>query len=333
MYKSKSIKVILILLSMVLILAGCSSGKPNDLEKGKNEPIVWRLAHVMPADHPYNLGALKFAELLAEKTNGKYKVICYPNAELGTEGETMEMCASGQIELAQGWNGLLENYEPKVGVLCLPMLFSDFDHLWRVVDGEIGQELFKPLESKGIKVLGSLYNGVCNIVSTKKIVNPEDMQGVKTRIQSSKTVAEIASGLGAIVTPADFSEVYSALQLGAIEAEFQTSTNARKSKHEEVAKYTCENDLFYTLQMFTINNDLFESLSEEDQKAVLEASAESIAYQREIADKEAEEAHEYLKTKMEYTQPDIELWKEALAPVYDKFPEWADMVDKINAIK
>jgi len=322
---------IIIVLCISLVLAGCSQKgeKPEEQKK-----ITLRLGHEMPEDHPYHLGAQKFGEILAEKTNNRFEVVIYPNGQLGKQKQLAEMVASNQLDLCLVWQGILEAYDPDVGVISLPFLFKNWDHVWRVVDGEIGQEIFKGVEEKGIKVLTNFNNGLYNIVSRVPIKTPDDMKGIKLRVQPSAVFTETGQMLGSVVTPMAFGEVYSALQLGAIDAEIQGPINVRKSKHYEVAKYTCQTHINFLLEPMLMSKKVFDSLSPEDQKAILDAAHEAALWQRENAEKADEEDTKFLKENgMNYYVPDLELWKKAVMPIYDKYPQWTDIVEKIKSLE
>lgn len=324
-----------IVLSVSVLAMGCSPKQPAQQgEIVQQEKITLRLGHELQEDHPYHLGAVKFGELLAQKTNGKYEVLVYPNAQLGTQAQLAEMVAANQLDFSLGWQGILEAYDPDIGIISLPFLFRDWDHVYKMADGPIGEELFKGAEQKGIKVVTNFNNGLYNIVSRMEIKTPEDMKGKKLRVQPSAVFTRTGEVLGAVVTPMAYSEVYSALQLGAIDAEIQGAVNIKKGKHLEVAKYTCECNINYLLEPLMMSIKTFNAMPPEDQKAVMEAGKEAAIWQRENAEKTEEEDAKFLQENgMQYYKTDIAAWEKATAPIYDEYPEWKDMVDKIKAIQ
>jgi len=315
---------------MVLVSIFSLTCFSNSSEAGT---IKLRIAHEMPENHPYHLGTLKFGEILKEKTDGRIEVVVYPSGQLGKQKELAEMVAANQLDGCLVWQGILEGYDPNVGVICLPFIFDSWEHTWDVIDGEIGQGILKPLEEKGIKVITVFNNGLYNIVSRIPIKTPEDMKGVKLRVQPSAVYVETGEMLGAVVTPMAFGEVYSALQLGAVDAEIQGPINVRKSKHYEVAKYTCVNNISFLLEPILMSAKKFNALSEEDQKTLLEAAHEAAVWQRKNAEEADVVDTKFLKENgMEYYYPDINLWKAAMMPMYDKHPEWKETIDKIQAL-
>lgn len=321
--------IMVLILSVSLVAVGCSEEKSAEKEK-----VTLRVGHEMPEKHPYHLGAVKFGEFLAEKTNGKYEVVVYPNGQLGNQKQLAEMVASDQLDMALVWQGILEAYDQNAGVISLPFMFRDWDHVYKTVDGPVGEKLFKGVEEKGVKVLTNFNNGLYNIVSCVPIEKPEDVKGVKLRVQSSPIFTSTGEALGAVVTPLAFSEVYSALQLRAIDAEIQGPINVRKSKHFEVAKYTCECHINHLLEPMIMSSQKFNKLPAEDQKAFVEAAHLAAEWQRETAEKADAEDTKFLKDNgMEYIEVDNAEWEKATKDVYDKYPQWKDIVAEIKAIK
>lgn len=296
--------------------------------------IKLRAAHEMPENHPYHLGIVRFGEILKEKTGGRIEVVVYPNGQLGTQKQLAEMVAANQLDICLVWQGILEAFDPNVGVVSLPFIFDSWEHTWKVVDGEVGQAIFAPLEEKNIKIITVFNNGLYNVVSRIPIKTPEDMKGIKLRVQPSAVFVETGQMLGSVVTPMAFGEVYSALQLGAVDAQIQGPINVRKSKHYEVAKYTCQNEISFLLEPVMMNAKTFNSLSAEDQKAVMEAAKEAAEWQRVNAEEADIVDTKFLKENgMHYYPADKEEWIAASMPMYDKYPQWKEIIEKINALK
>lgn len=295
--------------------------------------ISLSLAHEMPEDHPYHLGAIKFGELVRKKTDERIEIIVYPAGQRGNQKQLAEMVANNELDICLVWQGILETYDPDVGVICLPFIFDSWEHTWAVIDGDIGKEVFEPVQKKGIKVLGVFNNGLYNIVSRHPIKNPEDMEGLKLRVQPSEVFTETGEMLGSVVIPMAFGDVYSALESDAIDAAILGPINVRRSRHYEVARYTCHNKMAFLLEPLLMSFKKFNSLSEDDQKAILEAANEASLWQRDLAEEADIEDTAFLKKNgMYYHKPDREIWKAAMMPMYDKHPEWKDIIRRIKAV-
>lgn len=327
-----------LVLCLSIVLTACTQNVVKEtggaVVEEKQEKITFRIGHEMPETHPYHLGIVKFMEILNEKSGGRFEANYYPNGQLGKQKELAEMVASDQLDICLVWQGIVEGFDPEVGVVSLPYLFRDWEHTWKVMDGPIGQKIMGGAEKKGIKVLTNFNNGLYSIVSVMQIKTPEDLKGVKMRVQPSAVFTKIYEGFGAVVTPLAFGEVYTALQLGTMDAQIQGPINVYESKHYEVAKYTCENNIHYLLEPVLFSKKAFDRLSKEDQDLVEEAAKEAATWQRE----NAEQAHEENKKRlteqgMEYFPADIELWETEAKKVYEKFPEWEGIIEEIRAVK
>ena len=300
--------------------------------------VILRLGHEMPENHPYHAGAMKFAELLSQKTNGDIAVQIYPNGTIGKQSQLIESMSMGTVDLALTNSVVMERYVPVMAVLVMPYVIRDWDHLYKVVDGEIGAELNTLLEAKGVTILAWHETGTTNINSNKPITKPSDIKGVKTRVFYGPSYAEVGKALGCVVSTMAFSEVYSALQLGTIDAQFMSGSNILLSKFFEVAKYYVINELGFFLEPLSMSKQVFDRMTPEHQKALKEAAWESALWQRPYARAEQAKDLETLEKEcglIVYRPTDAEKgeWAKIIEPVYEKFPEWLPMINKVRAIQ
>lgn len=295
---------------------------------------VLRLGHELPENHPYHLGALEFAKLVSEKTNGEIEIKIYPNATIGKQKEMAQAVSMGQLDFSEAWQGVLEAFDKNIGSITMPYQYRDWEHVWEVLDGPIGEEVFKGVEAKGIKVISVFFNGTYSFVSSVPIRTPEDVKGIKLRTQPSNVFIEFGEMLGAVVSPLAFSEVYNALQLGTVDAEIQGPINVYKSKHYEAADWTCETKMFFLLEPLMMSMKTWNKLNDSQQQIILESAKEAAVYQRKLAEKDENDARELLIAQgMTFYQPDRALWEEALKPMYDKHPEWKNIFARIQELK
>ncbi|MDR0578288.1 MAG: TRAP transporter substrate-binding protein [Candidatus Accumulibacter sp.] len=308
---------------------------PASVQAAEKKPILLRLGHEMPENHPYHEGAKKFAEILARKTGNGIAVQIFPNGTLGKQAQLVDGLGMGTIDLALTNTVVLEKYEPRMGVLVMPYVIRDWDHVYKVVDGEIGKELNKGLEKKDIVVLAYHEIGHTNIHSVKPIKSPSDVKGIKLRIQPGPSYVEVAKALGAIVVPTAFGEVYAALQLGTIDAQVQSASNIRQSKFYEVGKHYIINDLGFFLEPLSMSKMVYDRMTPEHQKALREAAYESALWQRPYARGKQNEDLAFLEKNhgLVVTKADVSEWRAIIEPIHDKFPQWRDLIVKVKAIK
>lgn len=328
--------LVLCMFAFGIIMSGCGSdtGKKGATDPGKQKQIVLKLGHEMPEDHPYQYGAVKFAEKVAKKTNNAIKIEIFPNGSLGKQAQLVEGVSMGTVDLCEAVTVIFEKYEPTMGVLAMPYLFRNWDHVYKVVDGPIGDELNKKLEPKGIKILAYFENGVININSRKPLKTLGDMKGIKLRVQPGPSYVELGKILGCVVTPMAYGEIYAALQMGTIDAQLQQVNNMRANKHYEVAKYYLITNTSYFLEPLAMSNDVFKRLSPAHQKALVEAAKEAAVEQREYTHQTVKKDLDFMvKQGLEVTEANQKEWQQTLAPILDKFPKWVDLIKRIQAVQ
>src|SRR6185369_15759014 len=151
------------------------------------QPITIKFSHVVAENTPKGKGALKFKELAEARAKGRVKVEVYPNSQLFKDGEEMQMLQLGNVQmLAPSVSKFGPLGAREFEIFDLPFLFDSYDDLHKVTDGPVGKALFKKLESKGITGLAYWVNGFKDMSANKPLRKPEDMKGLKMRIQSSK---------------------------------------------------------------------------------------------------------------------------------------------------
>ena len=206
---------------------------------GAQQPIVIKFSHVVAVDTPKGKGAEQFKKLAEERTKGRVRVEVYPNSSLFKDGEEMEALQLGSVQMLAP---SLAKFGPlgvrEFEVFDLPYIFDDYAELHKVTEGPVGASLFRKLDSKGIVGLAYWDNGFKVMSANKPLRNPEDMKGLKMRIQSSKVLGDEMKALGAIPQVMAFSEVYQAMQTGVVDGSENTPSNMFTQKHHEVQKYT-----------------------------------------------------------------------------------------------
>lgn len=301
------------------------------------EKIVLKLGHVVPATHPYHLGAQKFADEITKRTGGRVEIQIFPAGQLATgERALLEGLQLGTIDMSVTSTGPMPGFDPKISVLELPFLFKDNAHVYRVLDGKIGQELLASLEKKaGIKGLAFFENGWRNITNSKRpIKRPEDLQGIKIRTMENKVHLASFEAWGALPTPMSWGEVYTALQQKTIDAQENPIPIIYTTKIYEVQKYVSLTRHFYSAAVIAISPKAFNRIPADIQRAFQEAAKVAAAYEREkIAEQERQQVA-LLKEKGMVVEesPDREAFRKMASAVYKKFePELGrDIIERIQ---
>ncbi len=302
-------------------------------------PAAWaqqvlRLAHNAAPGNPKAEASLKFAELVAQKTDGRVKVEVGGSAQYGDDVEALTSMRLGTLAFSANSQGTTSGVVPEYAVLGLPFLFQSLPQAWKVLDGPVAKKLDDASKTKGLVLLAMWDNGIRHTSNNvRPIAKPEDLAGVKIRTPPDPMTVDIFKALGANPTPLAFSELYIALQQGVVDGQENPLMNIHSSKLFEVQKYISLTGHKYEATPLLASKMVFDTLSKADQKAVLEAAAEAGKLNREMSAK----ADQELRSKMEdagvkFNTVDPAPFVAKTKPVYDKwekqFPELVALVRK-----
>ncbi|MFZ1107241.1 MAG: TRAP transporter substrate-binding protein [Rhodomicrobium sp.] len=300
-------------------------------------PILIKFSHVVAPDTPKGKGANKFKELAEKYTDGKVKVEVYPNSQLYKDKEEVEALQLGAVQMLAP---SLSKFGPlgakEFEAFDLPYIFPDYAALRRVTDGPIGRDMLKKLESKGILGLAFWDNGFKVISANKPIRTPDDMLGLKMRIQSSKVLEAEMKALGAVPQMLAFAEVYQALQTGVVDGTENPPSNMYTQKMHEVQKYATLTNHGYLGYAVIVNKAFWEGLPAGIRASLEKAVAEATQYANNISQKENEDSLEAMKKsgKTEFYAPtgkERQAWIDALKPVHKEMSSriGKDLLQKI----
>ncbi len=294
------------------------------------QPIVIQFSHVVTPDTPKGKAAEYFKKLAEERTKGRVKVDIYPNSQLYKDKEELEALQLGSVQMLAP---SLAKFGPlgarEFEAFDLPYLFANYEELHKVTEGPIGASLLKKLDAKGIVGLAYWDNGFKAMTANKPLHKPEDVRGLKLRIQSSKVLEAQMRALGAIPQVMAFSEVYQALQTGVVDGTENTASNIYTQKMHEVQKFLTVSDHGYVGYAVIVNRKFWDGLPP-DIRIVLEgAMRDATNYGNHIAKQENDEALEAIRKSgktqiITLTAQEKHAWKTALLPVH------AQMADKIG---
>lgn len=207
--------LVLALLASIVCLSGCNN--KNDGAETVPE-FVFSYADNQPENYPTTLGAKYFADLVLERTNGRIKINVYANGEKGTELSVIEQLEFGGIDFGRASIMLVSNNVPELNVLQLPYLYQDREHMWAVLDGQVGDDFMGFLEGHGYVGLSWYDAGARHFYnSVKPIECMEDLQGMKMRVAESNLMYGLVRALGAVPYTLAYPDVYSGLETGVID--------------------------------------------------------------------------------------------------------------------
>mgnify|MGYP001441034954 CR=1 FL=1 len=318
---------------------GTSSGSSGSSgSAGAKTGHTFRLGHPVSDQAVSGVTAISFSKAMEEKTNGRVKVEVYGGSVLGNEISMLEQVQVGSLEIASTSLSALTNFVPELKLLDMPFLFRDREHVYKTLDGEVGQELAQYVEKAGFKLLSFGEIGFKIMSNSKREIRaPEDIKGLKIRTQQNDLIVDTFRALGADPTPVPFAEVYTAVQQGVVDGVDMGYVPFADLKLYEIQEYISELQIAYNAAVMVMNLDLFNSLDEEVQNALLAAGEEHTKEQRELT-QQAEV--EIVKTAadagaaiVKASELDMAPFQQAVASVYEKYKEFDDLVAKIRNVK
>ena len=319
-------KIFIVPLFALLVLSSCSSEQ--------NQKTI-KLAHGLDISHPVHKAMVFMGEELERNSEGALKLEIYPSQQLGSERQCLELLQIGSLGMTKVSAAVMENFSPNMKVLGLPFIFKGKEHSFRVLDGKIGQELLDGGQKYWLKGLGYYDAGSRSFYTKEKPVNtPDDLKGLKIRVMESVTAMNMVNNLGGSPTPISFGELYTSLQQGVVDGAENNPPSFYLSRHYEVCKYYALDEHTTIPDVLIISTHLWNSLSEEEQKWVKNASDASVKRQRELWSASEEEALAAVqKAGVTVVRPDKSLFQEKVKSMYDYYKDNEEIYSLINRIQ
>lgn len=333
----KNVKIYLYLLAGILGVGDVCCYAQS--EANDTTHYILTYAENQTEDYPTTQGAKYFADLVEERTNGKIRIMIKAGAQLGTESEVLAQLQYGGIDMARISLSQISELVPEYNVLQLPFLYQDSDHMWRVLESEIGDE-FLGMASE-IQTIGlSWYDaGVRSFYTTGKPIRTlEDFEGMRIRVQESQIMEDMVNTLGAHAVQVPYGDVYSYLERGLVDGAENNWPSYETMEHYEVAEYFTEDEHTRVPELQLISEHTWNQLTEEDQKIILEAARESSDYERELWKECVKSAKEKAiaggAQVISISEGEKEKIWVAVSVIYEKYcSDQMDVIEKINLMK
>lgn len=330
-------KLVALLLALVMVFALCACG--NNATSNDNQTYTISIGHSDTTQNLIHISLEHFAKAVNEKTNGRVTIQIFAAEQLGSNKEMIEMVKMGNLDAMMLPSGQQADFCPKFKALSLPFLFSDYEHVYKVLDGEIGQELLEGLEENNMIQLAYWENGLRQFTNSKRpIEKPEDLAGLKFRTPEDKMTMAIFAAYGASASPFAFSELYLALQQGTFDGQENPVANIYANNFQDVQKYLTMVNYQYQPKDMIFSLTTWNKLPADIQQVLLDCAKEYGAEHRKaIVDSEAQMLAELEAAGMQIGYPDTAPFIEQAQSVYTDFyaeNPWAeDLVARINALK
>ncbi|MCA0987294.1 TRAP transporter substrate-binding protein [Guptibacillus algicola] len=322
-------------LGALVACGGADQEASSNGEAASGETKTLQVGITLAEDSHYYKGLEHFGELVEEKSDGELAIEIFPNGSLGGERDMVESLQVGSLDMVLSSTGPLGGFAPEINVVDLPFLFESREHAYKVLDGEIGQELLTNLEDQSLKGLAWWENGFRHVTNSERAIEkPEDLKGLKIRTMENNVHQDSFKALGADPTPMSFTELFTALQQGVVDGQENPVPIISTSRFYEVQDHLTLTGHFYSPAALLVSSQVFDGLTEDQQQALQEAAVEGAEYERELVAEMEEEMISGLKDEgMNVVEEvDKKAFQKATESVYDEYADQVgeDLIKKIQ---
>jgi len=313
---------------LLILLSSCTQ---------ENGHRVLQIGHTLDTGHPVHQAMLFMGERLSEYSNGKMGVQVYPSGQLGSERELIELLQIGSLAMTKVSASPLEGFVPIMQIFNIPYVFRDQAHYQAVLDGDIGQQILDAPKPVRLKGLGYYDAGSRSFYTVDRPVNmPVDLDGLKIRVQESRTALEMVQSLGGAPTPIAWGELYTALQQGVVDGAENNPPSFYLSKHYEVCRYYTLDEHTAVPDILLVSTFVWDSLSNQEQQWLQRAVDDSVLFQRELWQRDSDAALAAVEAAgVEIIRPDKSLFQSQVAAMQASFDgtEVGALLRQIQAVE
>ena len=299
----------------------------------------FRSAELHPADYPTAVAVKHLGKLLTDQTGGRLGVRVYAAGSLGTEKDNIEQLKIGGLDMMRVHISTLNSVVPDTIVTVLPFMFTSTEHMRKVLDGPIGDEILASMEAQGLVGLAFYDSGARSFYTAKKqIKSVADLKGMKIRVPQSDVFVAMIQSLNANPTPMPAGEVYTAMKTGIVDAAENNWPTYESSRHFEAAKFYNLSEHSRAPDILVFSKAIWDKLSKEDQVLVRKAAKDSVPYMRKLWDEREMKSRKTVEAAgtQVTTINNRQEFVDAMKPVYEKFantPRLKDLVKRIQETK
>lgn len=299
------------------------------------EKVTLKLAHNLERSHVVHQAFEEMAKEVKQLSDGKMTIRIYPSSQMGSARETMELLQNGALDMTKGSASDLESFDNVYAIYNLPFLFKDQAHFNKVVFGDVGKEIMDSTKEKGFFALSAYVAGTRSFYAKKPIIKPEDLKGLKIRVQASPTTIKMIELMGGSPTPISFGEVYTAMQQGVVDGAENNVPSWVQTRHIEIAKVFSEDEHASIPDFLVISTKTWDKLTPEQQQILAKAATDSQVYQQKLWDKiDADTRAQAKAMGGEIVKVDKAPFRAAVQPLFDDFnkdPKQAALLAKFEA--
>lgn len=281
---------------------------------------------------------LAFVKALEEKSGGKHSAKLFLNGQLGDEQDTVTAAATGTLDFSILAINNITPFSPSVGTLTLPYVILSLEDAEKITQGEIGQQMVeKTIEDAGVRIIGWAYSGFRVLTNSKKpVTTVADLQDLVVRVPKNEIMIETYKSWGINPTPMAWSETFAALQQKVVDGQDNPYMTVHAMRFDEVQKYVTNIRYIFSIEPLIVSEQLFQSLSAEEQAAVIAAGQEAtLASGQFLRAQEASIKEQLVANGMEISDPadgEAEFIERATTAVWPKFYDSIGGKDVLNGV-
>jgi tripartite ATP-independent transporter DctP family solute receptor len=297
--------------------------------------ITLRSSDVHPDGYPTIEGVKFMGRLIEQRTNGRIRIQVFHSRQLGDEKDSLEQTRFGVIDMTRVNTAPLNNLVPETLVAGLPFLFRDTAHMQRVMDGPIGEDIGKATLAHGLVTLCYYDAGARSFYTRARPARtPDDLKGMKIRVQQSDMWVAMMRAFGANATPLPYGEVYSALQTGVVDGAENNFPSYLTARHFEVAKHYALTEHSLTPEILAMSKRSFDRMTPADRDIIRQAAKESVPHMRSLWVKMEEDARKQVEAGgAQVYEADKPAFARLVQPVYDQFVRDAKLKQLVERIR
>lgn len=321
----------IILLYLLILLYSCGS------QDGSVQIKSFSLPHVLSVDHPVHKALEKFAEEIHSRSNGTMIVKIQAGGTLGSEQELCDNVSNDADAFTKISSTILETKSELAKIYSLPYLFRDIDHMWKVLEGDIGNELLDMAIDQNLKGICYFDAGVRSFYTKTPVKSPEDLRGMKIRVQKSLMMQSLVETLGASPQQIAFSELYTALDTGVVQGAENNIPSYYTTRHYKIAPHYVFDEHVYLPDILLMSANQWNKLTPDEQKIIMDSAEIAKAFQKDLWKTENEEQIKKMENEgVTFTRLDNkDAFIHATQPIYQQFEgtKIMEYVERIRAVE
>jgi tripartite ATP-independent transporter DctP family solute receptor len=332
---------LIVLIVITMVMAGCSSNRApagGSVSEGDYPNMEIRLGHLATEASNYQQLALKFKELVEERSGGKITVAIFPHRQLGGDRELMEAMQINTVDMGIITVSPMSSFVPEFFVHDLPFMFEDWDHALAYVKSDVNKEMLQKTEAAGLKSFAMMARGYQHLVNSKRPVHtPEDLKGLRIRVIESPYYVKGFEALGPQVVSMSFGEAFTAIQQGSIDGMENTIDVLHDERLYETTKYISSLNINFAFAVIMASKGIYDGWPPQVQELISSAAVEATDWINERNPQEEKKFYDILTKEkgMQLNEVDTSLFRPLVEGVYKEYiDQYGDeFVKKIEALR